>query len=101
MVLKCCERVHCQELACQWELLVDALVTGNLPGIADNALRYAFLWYNFMPLARGTAVVGYITMLAIFSAAGMPITTPAPRVRNAVGVLLDRVHLMPSARCGV
>ena len=36
--------------------------------------------YNFMPLARGTAAVGYITLLGIFLAAGMPITAPIPQV---------------------
>ena len=54
--------------------------------MAQATLRYAFLWYNFMPLARGTAVVGYITLLGIFAAAGMPVTTPAPKVgAGAVG----------------
>ena len=33
-----------------------------------------------MPLARGTAAVGYITLLGIFLAAGMPITAPIPQV---------------------
>ena len=33
-----------------------------------------------MPLARGTAAVGYITLLGIFLAAGMPITVPIPQV---------------------
>jgi hypothetical protein len=31
-----------------------------------------------MPLARGTAAVGYTTMLGLFWAAGMPITQPIP-----------------------
>ena len=33
-----------------------------------------------MPLARGTAAVGYITLLGIFLAAGMPITATIPQV---------------------
>ena len=33
-----------------------------------------------MPLARGTAVTGYITLLAIFLAADMPITSYIPKV---------------------
>ena len=72
-----------QELATQWGVLLEALTAGDHPRIADATLRYAFLWYNFMPLARGTAVVGYISLLAVFLAAGMPITTPAPRVSCA------------------
>ena len=63
-----------------WEAIVEALVSGDAPAVAEATLRYAFLWYNFMPLARGTAVVGYITLLGIFAAAGMPISTPAPKV---------------------
>jgi hypothetical protein len=45
---------------------------------AGAILCYAYYWYNFMPLARGTAAVGYTTMLALFWAAGMPITQPIP-----------------------
>lgn len=36
--------------------------------------------YNFMPLARGSAVVGGMTILAVFLAAGMPITASIPEV---------------------
>lgn len=36
--------------------------------------------YNFMPLARGSAVVGAMTILAVFLAAGMPITANIPKV---------------------
>jgi hypothetical protein len=32
-----------------------------------------------MPLARGTAAVGYTTTLALFWAAGMPVTAHIPR----------------------
>lgn len=42
-------------------------------------LQYSYYWYNFMPLARGTAAVGYTTLLALFWAAGMPITSPIPQ----------------------
>ncbi len=34
--------------------------------------------YNFMPLARGTAVVGYITLLGLFLAANMKVTANIP-----------------------
>ena len=71
-----------QELKLQWGVLLQALVLDDKPVIAEAALRYAFLWYNFMPLARGTAVVGYITLLAIFLAADMPVTSPVPKVSN-------------------
>lgn len=32
-----------------------------------------------MPLARGTAAVGYTTMLGLFWAAGMPISSEIPK----------------------
>lgn len=35
--------------------------------------------YNFMPLCRGTAVVGYITLLGLFLAAGMEVTASIPQ----------------------
>lgn len=38
--------------------------------------------YNFMPLARGTAAVGYLTLLSVFQAAKMPIEEAIPKVRE-------------------
>jgi hypothetical protein len=49
-----------------------------MPAAAAAILTYAYYWYNFMPLARGTAAVGYTTILALFWAAGMPVTSPIP-----------------------
>ena len=72
----------------QWEGVIAALMAGDQPGLASAALQYAYYWYNFMPLARGTALVGYVTLLALFLAAGMPITQPAPKVRVYCEVLL-------------
>ncbi len=69
-----------QEFHALWELLLEALTSGNKPQIAHAALTYVYYWYNFMPLARGTAVTGYITLLAIFLAADMPITSYIPKV---------------------
>jgi len=40
---------------------------------AEAILLFAFYWYNFMPLVRGTAVVGYVTILGLFLAAGLPV----------------------------
>lgn len=58
---------------------MDALTRGDKPRTAHAALTYVYYWYNFMPLARGTAVTGYITLLAIFLAADMPITSFIPK----------------------
>jgi hypothetical protein len=51
---------------------------GDHPATAAAILTYAYYWYNFMPLARGTAAVGYSTILALFWAAGMPVTSSIP-----------------------
>ena len=34
-----------------------------------------------MPLARGTAAVGYLTIMSVFMAAGMPIEAQIPKVQ--------------------
>ena len=80
-------RARAQELAAAWEALVAALAASDRPAAAAAALNYAYVWYNFMPLARGTAVVGYITLLAAFLAAGMPVTAPIPKARGRRPVL--------------
>lgn len=49
------------------------------PKAADAILHYAYYWYNFMPLARGSAAVGYTTILSLFWAMGMPISTTIPK----------------------
>lgn len=56
-----------------------ALAAADMQAVAEAALGYVYVWYNFMPLARGSAVVGYITLLGIFLAAGMPISAPIPK----------------------
>jgi hypothetical protein len=57
----------------------NCCATPNSLNTTGAILCYAYYWYNFMPLARGTAAVGYTTMLGLFWAAGMPITQPIPR----------------------
>lgn len=52
-----------------------------------------YYWYNFMPLARGTAVTGYITLLAIFLAADMPITSYIPKVTSLEKQLWPHTYL--------
>ena len=68
-----------QEFEHLWEVLLDAFSSGDKPRIAHAVLTYVYYWYNFMPLARGTAVAGYITVLAVFLAADMPITSFIPK----------------------
>ena len=52
---------------------------GDLPRAAPLILTYGYYWYNFMPLARGTAACGYTTILSLFWAAGMPVTASIPK----------------------
>lgn len=75
------------ELAAAWQALCDAycdkaygsMEFSELENVRDCILRLSFYWYNFMPLARGTAVVGYITLLGLFLAANMKVTASIPK----------------------
>jgi len=67
-----------EELAGNFETLIQALADENKPEIADAGLRFAYYWYNFMPLARGSALCGYVSLLGTFLAAGMPIRGNIP-----------------------
>ena len=59
--------------------LMSPFPTGDLTRAAPHILTYAYYWYNFMPLARGTAACGYTTILSLFWAAGMPVTASIPK----------------------
>jgi hypothetical protein len=54
-------------------------VCADKPAAADAILRYVYYWYNFMPLARGSAAVGYTTILSLFWAVGMPVSVSIPK----------------------
>jgi hypothetical protein len=54
-------------------------VSADMPAAADAILRYVYYWYNFMPLARGSAAVGYTTILSLFWALGMPVSVNIPK----------------------
>lgn len=69
-----------EELTGIWEGMIDALMSGDKPRIAVSVLTFVYYWYNFMPLARGTAVCGHITLLSLFALAGMPLTANIPVV---------------------
>eukprot|EP01023_Acetabularia_acetabulum_P065506 TRINITY_DN8686_c1_g1_i1.p1 TRINITY_DN8686_c1_g1~~TRINITY_DN8686_c1_g1_i1.p1 ORF type:complete len:166 (+),score=28.76 TRINITY_DN8686_c1_g1_i1:289-786(+) len=43
-----------------------------------SILRFVYYWYNFMPLARGSAACGYASLLGMFMALDMPISTQVP-----------------------
>ena len=71
-----------QELTSLWQQLLQALHADDAPSTAKSILTFAYFWYNFMPLARGTAAAGYISILGLFLAAGMPVTTNIPKARR-------------------
>ena len=71
------------ELAAVWEGLLDALVSGDKPAAAVAILTFVYYWYNFMPIARGTAVCGHVTLLSLFAVAGMPLKAAIPVVSAA------------------
>ena len=67
-----------EELAGVFDTLLQALADDDKPAVADSALRFAYYWYTFMPLARGSALCGYVSLLGVFLAAGMPIRSLIP-----------------------
>ena len=70
-----------QELDALWQAAVEAIGSQGKEQAAAAIMKYVYYWYNFMPLARGSAMVGYTTILSLFLAAGMPISAAIPKVR--------------------
>ncbi|XVF17569.1 hypothetical protein REPUB_Repub10bG0134700 [Reevesia pubescens] len=50
-----------------------------LKNVREAILRMTYYWYNFMPLSRGTAAVGFIVLLGLFLAANMEFTGSIPK----------------------
>ncbi|KAM3286143.1 suppressor of RPS4-RLD 1 [Capsicum chacoense] len=75
------------EMTSAWEALCDAYCGENygstdfdvLENVRDAVLRMTYYWYNFMPLSRGTAVVGFIVLLGLLLAANMEYTGSIPK----------------------
>lgn len=74
------------EMAMAWESLCS-VYCGELYGstdlnalerVKDAILRMTYYWYNFMPLSRGSAVVGYVVLLGLFLAANMEVKASIP-----------------------
>ncbi|KAL3019592.1 hypothetical protein AAZX31_05G094900 [Glycine max] len=76
-----------EEMAVAWETLCNAYCGENygstdfdtLENVLDAILRMTYYWYNFMPLSRGSAVVGFIVMLGLLLAANMEFTGSIPQ----------------------
>ncbi|XP_068656156.1 suppressor of RPS4-RLD 1 isoform X2 [Aristolochia californica] len=74
------------EMALSWEAICksysgDAYGSTDmtaLENVRDAILRMTYYWYNFMPLSRGSAVVGYVVLLGLFLAANMEVTGSIP-----------------------
>lgn len=67
-----------EELSTLFDNLIEALSKCDEKEAIDTTLRFAYYWYNFMPLARGSAVCGYILILGSFLAMGKEIQASIP-----------------------
>ncbi|KAL2962700.1 hypothetical protein AAZX31_17G159100 [Glycine max] len=76
-----------EEMTVAWETLCNAYCGENygstdfdtLENVRDAILRMTYYWYNFMPLSRGSAGVGFIVMLGLLLAANMEFTGSIPQ----------------------
>ncbi|KAL1190442.1 Suppressor of RPS4-RLD 1 [Cardamine amara subsp. amara] len=76
-----------EEMTSAWEALCNAYCGENygsmdldaLETVKDAILRMTYYWYNFMPLARGTAVTGFVVLLGLLLAANMEFTEHIPK----------------------
>ena len=57
------------------------------PKTGSDSRHLVEVWCGFMPLARGTAAAGFIFILSMILAAGMPVLTQHPRASALQSVL--------------
>ncbi|GAM26964.1 hypothetical protein SAMD00019534_101390 [Acytostelium subglobosum LB1] len=72
-----CSKVY-QMIECAEEE-ADTKLVRLLGEISDAILRITFYWYNFMPLTRGSAAVGYTVLLGVFLSLGYEVDAPLPK----------------------
>ncbi|KAI3794121.1 hypothetical protein L1987_36748 [Smallanthus sonchifolius] len=78
------------EMTSSWEALCNAYCGetygsndfGTLENVREAILRMTYYWYNFMPLSRGSAVVGFSVMLGLLLATNMEFTGSIPEGRQ-------------------
>ena len=70
------------ELDAHFADLSAALARRDAPAARAAGARLAYYWFNFMPLARGSASVGMTLLLAVGLACGLPATSGAPEGRQ-------------------
>jgi len=75
------------EMQAAWELVCDLAVprledddegSALNDTLLDAVLRLSFFWYNFMPLTRGSAAVGWSMLMALLLACGFEVVSQAP-----------------------
>ena len=74
------------EMQAAWEHVCDVAVPllaarGDGPpndAFVNAVLRITFFWYNFMPLTRGSAAVGWTFLMALLLACGFEVDSQAP-----------------------
>ncbi|KAL6993814.1 Suppressor of RPS4-RLD 1 [Sarracenia purpurea var. burkii] len=74
------------EMTAAWEALCNAYCGEThgsvdftvLENVRDAILRMTYYWYNFMPLSRGSAAVGFVVLLGLFLAANMEFVGSIP-----------------------
>lgn len=74
------------EMAMAWEALCNAYCGdaygstdfNALENVRDAIMRMTYYWYNFMPLSRGSAAVGFVVLLGLFLAANMEFSGTIP-----------------------
>ncbi|KAJ4963031.1 hypothetical protein NE237_022970 [Protea cynaroides] len=75
------------EMAMAWEAICSAYCGETygstdfnmLKNVRDAILKMTFYWYNFMPLSRGSAAVGFVVLLGLFLATNMEVTENIPQ----------------------
>ncbi|GAB2231766.1 hypothetical protein Droror1_Dr00010778 [Drosera rotundifolia] len=75
------------EMTMAWEAVCNAycgeaygsMDFNALESVAEAILRMTYYWYNFMPLSRGSAVVGFVVLLGLCLAANMEFTGSIPQ----------------------
>jgi hypothetical protein len=87
-------RQYDQEITAAWGSILNELASGHRTEAAECMLQFAYYWYNFMPLARGTAAVGYTVLLAMFWAAGVPADAPIPKDYQVHAIKFNRLYAL-------
>ncbi|KAE8655171.1 Suppressor of RPS4-RLD 1 [Hibiscus syriacus] len=75
------------EMTMAWEAICNAYCGETygstdfnaLESVREAILRMTYYWYNFMPLSRGTAAVGFVILLGLLLAANMEFAGNIPK----------------------